>query len=359
MLPKSSSSSLTALHRGSALPWFLRPFFALLWPIIALVLLLAFLIISYLPSTTVATGFDPRLPSFVSDQGYNSTNFLYSFLPTVLAMFCLLFWMSIDLAYRRLQPCISLTKLTTSAGSDHPDTLGDSAERTLLPSYPADFPGLATLTAILNGHWRPALTSFITLTSTALPILAGGIFWAQFYPSTQSIRISAHMTAYYALSAFLAIHTLAYLAVYPPSTLRSANLPENINTFAGIRSLVAQSRLLDDLAFRAPSSKVDLVTRLLSSANYSSRATGPKRSHPDCDVPSGGEAGIEGAGNSRVSLIDSLRGFGRARRSRGSGSQSSDSEARGWQGLQGRRFGFGRWIGRDGREFEGIDREKT
>ncbi|EGP82767.1 uncharacterized protein MYCGRDRAFT_51429 [Zymoseptoria tritici IPO323] len=292
ILARNSDSNLGSQHsRGGALPWFLKPFFALLWPIIAIVLLIAFLVISYLPSTTVANGFDPRVSSFVSRQGYNNTNFLYSFLPASLAMLCLLFWLSIDLAHRRLQPFASL------AGY-HVDHLGDSAERTLLPSYPADLPVQATLTSLINTHWRPALTSFTTLLAATLPILAGGVFWALFYPSTQSIRVTAHMPAYYALSVFLALYAFAYIAIYPPGSLRNAHLPRDVNTFAGVRDLVAQSRLLDDLAFRSPRSKVDLVTRLLS------------------DTPEG------------------------------------------WEGLKGMRFGFGKWTGRDGREWVGVDRER-
>ncbi|SMY29808.1 unnamed protein product [Zymoseptoria tritici ST99CH_1A5] len=350
ILARNSDSNLGSQHsRGGALPWFLKPFFALLWPIIAIVLLIAFLVISYLPSTTVANGFDPRVSSFVSRQGYNNTNFLYSFLPASLAMLCLLFWLSIDLAHRRLQPFASL------AGY-HVDHLGDSAERTLLPSYPADLPVQATLTSLINTHWRPALTSFTTLLAATLPILAGGVFWALFYPSTQSIRVTAHMPAYYALSVFLALYAFAYIAIYPPGSLRNAHLPRDVNTFAGVRDLVAQSRLLDDLAFRSPRSKVDLVTRLLSSTNRTRRSC-----RLDCGVETvvmsgpAGATGGAGAGASKVSLADSLRGFGNARKQSAAGGRDTPE---GWEGLKGMRFGFGKWTGRNGREWVGVDRER-
>ncbi|KAK4609288.1 hypothetical protein CLAFUR4_14499 [Fulvia fulva] len=337
MLPRDEAEDEVSsdAHHGSALPWYLRPFLAILWPIIAIVLLIAFLIVSYLPSTAVSNGFDPMVPAAVSGMGYSGTNFLYSFVPTLLAMLCLLFWMDIDLAYRHLAPFASLTSHQTRHGDPEKaaNAWGDVAERTILVSYAADLPFFVTLSAIFNRHWRVALTSFITILATALPILAGGVFWAQFYISLQTVRISAHMPAYYALTVFVTIYALAYLAIFPPSSLRHATFPADLNTFAGIKELFHQSRLLDDVAFRNPVSKTDLVTRLLSST-------------PGMQVMS-----VPAAAASKVSVADSVRGFGRARVNAAPASVPGQYETP--------RYAFGRFMGRDGRDYDLFDRVRA
>ncbi|KAK1090713.1 hypothetical protein LTR48_007760, partial [Friedmanniomyces endolithicus] len=209
MLPKPTDGSEDdnrAGRQGSALPWFLRPSLAALWAIIALVLLVAFLVLSYLPRTRVSAAFAPDVPAPVNTKGFSATNFLYSFLPALLGTLCLLFWLDVEYAYRRLQP---YTTLANHGGNGEE---GELAERSLLLAYPALPPGLATASALANAHWRLAFLSFVSLLAAALPVLGGGVFWAQFYVPTQRTRISAHMPAYYALTVFATLYALAWLA---------------------------------------------------------------------------------------------------------------------------------------------------
>ncbi|KXT15539.1 hypothetical protein AC579_6528 [Pseudocercospora musae] len=342
-------------HRNSAVPWFLNLSFAILWPIIAIVLLLAFLIVSYLPSTAVSDGFDPQVPAAVGDLGFSGTNFLYSILPGVIALLVFLFWIDIDLAHRRLAPFESLTSVNAAharkSTSWTDDLTGDVAERTLLPSYAADMPIVATLAATFNSHWRVAFISAVALLNIAIPILATGVFWAQFDIPTQRVRIYAHMPAYYALSAFVTINALAYLAIIPSSALRHAALPTHLNSFAGIRDCVYQSRLLDDFAFRNPVSKIDLVTRLLSSS--SARQERGDNSGYYAPVASGGLPPTE----SKVSLADSIRGYGRARAA--AQSQPVPVAADAPIGGGPSRYAFSRFSGRDGKDCFGIDRVRA
>lgn len=316
MLPIHHSDDHEPVERHrSALPWFLRPSTASLWIIIALVLLVAFLVVSYLPSTAVSKGFSPAVPAPVNTAGFSSTNFLYSFVPSLLGMLCLLFWLNIDYTYRRLQPFAALA---------HED--GALAEKSLLLTYVSDiFP---SPTALANMHLRVAFISFVTLIAAALPVLGGGVFWAQFYVPSQSIRISAHMTAYYALTAFAAVYALSYIAIFPSSRTREAcsMLPNKAMSFSDIIELVNQSRIIDDIAFHSPRDRIDLVTRLLS-------------------APPGLGANYE-AGASKTSLADSLRGFGKARQMAQNGVGS----------IQVPRYYLGRFIGRSGHESAGIDR---
>lgn len=332
MLPhRASSLSSTSSNSMISLPWYLRPVFTSLWAITAVVLLLAFLIVSYLPSTRVAAGFNPSIPAPVNSMGYSGTNFLYSFIPAVLGEICLLTWHSFDLAHRRLAPFLALLSKFE----------GETAERSLLLSYHADLPFHAPLIAAANAHYRTAWFAIVTLLAAALPTLAGGVFWAQFFIPTQSILISAHMPAFYALTVLFTIYALSHLLLLPLSHAerRLANSSSSTNnpglTFADILSLVRHSRILDDVAFHSPTSKIDLVTRLLSA--------------PIGATLGGRESRLGEAGASLTSLADSIRGFGGARQ-----------RALGGLGVfEVPRYAMGRFTGRNGKEYGGIGRVKT
>lgn len=304
------------------LPWFLRTGFAFIWVTIALVLLLLFLIVSYLPSTAINAGFVPDLSGAVNELGFSSSNFLYSFIPSLLGLLCLLLWQPIDLAFRRLQPYASMS----SAG-------GCLAEKSLLLSYTSDAPFVVTLKAAVNGHVRVALLSIVSLIAAVLPILAGGVFWSQFYISQQRVRVSADMKAFYALTFFLVIYALSYTLAFAG---HKRALPNRGITLADQISLLHQSRLLNDVAFHAPATKTALVTRLLSPP------VGERNSyhqqHADADV----EAGVTG---SKISIADSLRGFGRAR-----------AEAGLTVAAELPRYAYGKYYGRDGKQHIGVDR---
>jgi hypothetical protein len=306
-------------NTDSYLPWFLRTGFAFIWIVIALLLLLIFLVVSYLQATAINTGFVPDLPEAVNKLGFSSSNFLYSFIPALLGLVCLLVWQPIDLAFRRLQPYASMS----SAG-------GCLAEKSLLLSYAADAPFIVTLKAAVNGHIRVALFSFITLIAALLPILAGGVFWNQFYISQQRVRVSAHMTAFYPLTFFLVIYALAYTLVFAG---HKRALPNRGITLADTLSLLHQSRLLNDTAFQAPATKTALVTRLLSAP-----ANERNSYHQNIDD----EAAFTG---SKVSIADSLRGFGRAR---AEATMNVDVELP--------RYAYGKYFGRDGKQHIGVDR---
>ena len=112
-------------------------------------------------------------------------------------------------------------------------------------------------------------------------------------------------------------------------------------------SLFRSSRLLDDVAFRNPTSKTDLVTRLLSAP------PGTVASRPLERPTALGKNGEAAA--SKVSLADSVRGFGRAR-------LAADAAGAGTERLgvgEVPRFGMGLFTGRDGREFVGVDRLRS
>lgn len=240
------------------LPWFLKDTFVVAWIVVAVVLMLAFVIVSFVKDA-VRRGFVPLLPSPTNSQGFSPSDFLYSFVPCFIGMIMFLLWQPIDMYFRALEPFANL------GGS----TRGSPAEQSLLLDYTACLPVEVTIKAVLAGHYKVAWISFISLLSATLPVLGGGVFTAQYFIPRQEVRIAANMSGYYALVVFVVIYSLSFLTIWPTQKRR---LPHDIRTLGQILSFVYESHLLNDSAFWQPRSKVDLVTRLLG------RLTGDKGS---------------------------------------------------------------------------------
>ena len=110
-------------------PWFLRDGMVVAWIVIAIVLMIAFIAVSFVHHA-VQRGFLPLLAAPTTTEGFSPANFLYSFIPALIGMLLFLLWQPIDLYFRALQPFASLA---------HRD--GVSAEHSLLRtlSFPATF----------------------------------------------------------------------------------------------------------------------------------------------------------------------------------------------------------------------------
>ncbi len=229
-------------------PWFLRDTFVVAWIVIAVVLMIAFVVVS-LVNHAVENGFLPLLPSPTTTEGFSPANFLYSFLPSLLGMILFLVWQPIDLYFRALQPFASLS-----------DLRGTTAENCLLLDYTSRLPVEVTIKAALAGHYKVAWISFISLLSITLPVLSGGVFTAQFFMATEEVRIAASMPGYEALVFFAVVYALSFLVIWPT---RKRYLPHDISTLGQLISFIYQSPLLKDDAFQQPRTRVDLVTRLL------------------------------------------------------------------------------------------------
>ena len=309
---------------GRAVPWFIKPIFAIIWIVLTLVLILALLIASYLPSIRISNGFAPMVPAIVGNLGFSGTNFLYSFLPGLVGMICFLGILDIDYAYRRLQTFTSLIRPTND---------GETAERSLLISYTADLPVIVTLRAFADRNMRVAALSLASFLATTLPILSGGVFWAQFDTASQSVKVYPEMPGYYALTVFLALYALAIIVcVYPSKATRSLDrelpLGDGLMSFRDYLDVVRMSRMLDDVAFHAVASKLELVTRLLSATpSAPGYRQSPTRERTD----------------EKIGMSDRLRGFGPAR-----------LQARRTTGAV-PRYQLGKHVGRDGKEYIGVD----
>lgn len=229
-------------------PWFLRNISVFIWIAIVFALFIAFVAVSFI-NNAIEGGFPPKLPTLPSTSAFSSSNFLYSFIPALIGNVLFLAWQPIDVYFRALQPYVEFSSPS-----------GASAEQSILLSYPSSFPFQVTIQAIINHHFKVAWISLLSLLSLAIPILAGGVFIALWYPEHNDIRISALMPAFYALVAFCGLYALSFLAIWPG---RHRYLPHDITTLADLMSYLYQSPLLSDKILREPRSKTDLVTRLI------------------------------------------------------------------------------------------------
>lgn len=236
-------------HRWT--PWFLRDISIIAWSILIGGLFIAFVLASFIHDA-IASGFPPRVPTLPSAGGFSASNFVYSFIPALIGTIFFLSYQHIDVYFRALQPYASLSSSPTGARAKH----------SLLLSYPSKLPFLITITALRNNHLKVALISLVSTISIAVPILAGGVFLALYFPShinNTPIRIASLMPAFYALIAFCALYTVSLLAIWPR---RIRYLPHDIATLGDQISFLYQSPLLADSVLREPRCREDLVGRV-------------------------------------------------------------------------------------------------
>ena len=236
------------------IPWYLRDTFVIFWCTAAFILLLALMIVSFLPSTAIRKGFLPLVSPLPNSQGYSPADFVYSFIPSMLGMLLYLLFQPLDLALRRLQPWAELG-----------NPQGATANHSLLLDYTAALPISCTLNALSSGHYRIALTSILSLFFILLPVLAGGLLFPLTAPDG-GVRMLPNLTAFYLILVLLILYLTALLLLLPGRA--QMHLPHDVSCLAEIFSFVHNSGMLDDAAFRAPRTKADLVTRLMAVSAY-------------------------------------------------------------------------------------------
>ncbi|MCJ1356704.1 MAG: hypothetical protein MMC33_006699 [Icmadophila ericetorum] len=239
-------------ERYQFIPWFLRDLWVVVWLVIAYILVIAFLVASFFRHA-VQVGFLPRLSSPATALGFSPADFLYSFIPSLIGLILFLLWQPIDMYFRALQP---FANISISRGA--------SAENSLLLNYTSCLPIEVSIRAALVGHYKLAWISLMSAISIVLPILAGGIFTAQFFPTDGQIRTAAYMPAFYVLVAFVLLYALSLAAIFPT---RKRHLPHNVNTLADLIGYVGHRGLVGDETFRETRSKIDMVTKLLAGAS--------------------------------------------------------------------------------------------
>lgn len=230
--------------------WYLRDTFVILWAVTAFFLLLALFVLSFLPSTAISKGFAPLVPILPDTQGFSASNFLYSFIPSLLGMILYLIFQPLDMALRILTPWAELSK-----------PQGQSATKSLLLSYTADLPVICTINAIVHKHYRIAFTSILSFLFILLPILAGGVFFPLTTPANE-VRMIPSLPAFYIILSLLILYLFGLLALLPHR--RQLHLPHGVSCLAEIFPFLHNSPILSDATFNSLRSKSDLITRLLT-----------------------------------------------------------------------------------------------
>ena len=236
--------------RFQYIPWYLRDTFIIFWSVAAFILLLALIVVSFLPSTAIRKGFAPQVSPIPNAQGFSPANFLYSFIPSILGLLLYLLFQPLDMSLRQLQPWATL--------SQHQ---GGTADQSLLSDYAGRSPLGCAWSALNAGHYRVSIISLLSFLFMLLPILAGGLFFALTTPYDE-VRMIPNLPAFYIILAVLILYLLALLILIP--SRRLLHLPHSVDCLAEIFSFVYNSQMLDDAAFRAPKTQADLVTRLMS-----------------------------------------------------------------------------------------------
>ncbi|KAF2709664.1 hypothetical protein K504DRAFT_533997 [Pleomassaria siparia CBS 279.74] len=317
------------------LPWYLRDTSVIAWIVTALVLLITWLVVSFVNSA-VRQGFLPQVMARTDSMGFSASNFLYSFVPALIGHILFLVILTFDYSLRALRPYISLS----SKG-------GATAETSLLLDYSARLPVSVTLSALENKHYQTAFLSLVSLCSLTLPILAGGCFWTQYYLNSDVVKVAAHLSSYYALCFFLALYGVSMFALLPGR--RRAALPHRSSSLAEIVSWVYQSQILSDRAFSRPQTKPELVTRLMGSAYLDRTWT---RSLTNLVRPSRDNLRGDSPTDPALKLAE--------KKNKDKGHHTETEEERRNRDLEpGKiKYGFGIHVGRDGLEHLGIDRVK-
>ncbi|KAG9258578.1 uncharacterized protein F5Z01DRAFT_202784 [Emericellopsis atlantica] len=247
-MPQQQQPSFMSSAVMSYLPLPLRTFPLVVAASVSGVLLLALLIVSFLPQTRLDQGFEPLLPARPINTAFSAANFLYSFLPSCLGMILFLLFQSLDHALRTVKPWAEMNA---------PD--GAVARKSILAEYAASSAFGAVFGAARVGHWRVAVTSLTSLLALGIPVLAGGLFMA-LTGQDGDVKMFPSIPVYGVLLSLLFLTLTALTLVIPRRA--GFRLPHEVDTLAGIITLCVAKDTVGDEAFRAVRSRADLEGRL-------------------------------------------------------------------------------------------------
>ncbi|KAF4345976.1 hypothetical protein FBEOM_119 [Fusarium beomiforme] len=211
-------------------------------------LILAILVVSFLPQTRLDQGYFPQVPARPGNGAFSAANFLYAFVPSLLGMIMFLLFQSLDHALRVHQPWADMSKAS-----------GEIASKSLLADYAACLPFQCTWNALRNSHWRVAVTSFMATIFIFIPILAGGLFMALTNFRGQ-VKMFPNMPVFGVLLAFLFLY-LGCLSLMLPGR-QALRIPHTVNCLAELIALCTAEETVQDPAFLAIRDVSDLKTRL-------------------------------------------------------------------------------------------------
>ncbi|KAH9888609.1 hypothetical protein F4778DRAFT_399855 [Xylariomycetidae sp. FL2044] len=221
--------------RSRYLPWCFRNSQVVLSAVGAVTLLVALVVVSFVRSTDVRSGFLPQLSADPTPGAFSPADFLYSFVPSLLGLVLYLLFHSLDLTLRVLTPWGELARKE-----------GARAETSLLLDYAACLPWESTYKAIRNKHWRVAFISLLAPLFILLPVLGGGLFLA-LTPSSGIVRMYPHVPVFAILLTLLFLYAAALVSLIPQR--KQFRLPHAVTCLAEVISFCCNEQLRTDKAF--------------------------------------------------------------------------------------------------------------
>ncbi|KAL2112832.1 hypothetical protein VUR80DRAFT_6403 [Thermomyces stellatus] len=257
--PYWAASDLEKDVRYRYLPWALRTPQMLAFVGAGVAVLVALLVVSFIPATRLSRGFTPEVPVRPNRDAFSPANFLYSFVPSLLGQILFLLFQSLEMSYKQLKPWGELSR---------PE--GEIARRSILLDYAACQPFQVIYRAMKRRHYRLAAISTLATVFVFLPVLGGALFTALTISGTRTVRMFPSMPVYGVVLALLGLY-VAGLGVMLPDRGRY-RLPHSVRCLAEIFSFVANDDIAgSDPAFRFPRDKTDMMGRLGAGRNDESR----------------------------------------------------------------------------------------
>ncbi|TGJ85672.1 hypothetical protein E0Z10_g3097 [Xylaria hypoxylon] len=217
------------------LPWCFRNGPIILLVAAEAILLIALIVVSFLPSLDLRNGFLPHLSAAPLAGAFSPADFLYSFLPSLVGLVLFLGFQSLDLTLRIMAPWGELAREE-----------GSRAETSLLLDYAACLPWQATFKAIRLKHWRVAFVTFLSPLFVLLPVLGGGLFMA-LTPPSGTVHIYPNVPIFALILALLFLHLAALASLIP--NRKQFRLPHAVTCPAEIISFCCNEQLRTDEAF--------------------------------------------------------------------------------------------------------------
>ncbi|KAI0105655.1 hypothetical protein GGR51DRAFT_518706 [Nemania sp. FL0031] len=217
------------------LPWCFRDAQIIFFVVTGTVLLVALLVVSFLPSTDIRRGFLPRLSAAPLTGSFSPADFLYSLIPSLIGLALFLGFQSLELTLRILAPWGELAREE-----------GSRAETSLLLDYAACLPWQSTLKALRLKHWRVAFVTFLSPLFVLIPVLSGGLFMALTPPSVD-VRMYPNVPIFALLLALLFLYLAALASLIP--NRKQFRLPHGVTCLAEVMSFCCNEQLRTDEAF--------------------------------------------------------------------------------------------------------------
>lgn len=221
--------------RSRYLPWCLRDSQIIFSVVTGSILLIALIVVSFIPATDLRKGFLPRLSAAPVAGAFSPADFLYSFLPSFIGLILFLGFQSLELTLRILAPWGELAREE-----------GSRAETSLLLDYAACLPWESTFKAIRLRHWRVAFVTFLSPLFVLIPVLSGGLYMA-LTPPSGAVRMYPNVAIFAVILAFLILYLAALASLIP--NRRQFRLPHAVTCLAEIMSFCCNEQLRADEAF--------------------------------------------------------------------------------------------------------------